>query len=145
MAAPGPKGANSHHPRRLDHDDTVRVVLIRRCIGQLSFGEVMTIRIWRPDGQLDGLRRTGGETRDLLKAGAISPTVELYPRSDGPGSSQDLLQFAAMGSRVWKGTADLHDPAWSWSNGALRTPGACIGSEPIRLRAVPAPFPSASA
>lgn len=98
----------------------------------------MTIRIWRADGQLDGLRRTGGETRDLLKAGAVSPTVELYPRSDGPGSSQDLLQFAAMGSRVWKGTADLHDPAWSWSKGALRTPGACIGSEPIRFRAVPA-------
>ncbi len=98
----------------------------------------MTVRIWRANGRLDGWCRTGGEVRDLLSAGAAPPTVELYPRSDGPGSSQDLLQFAAMASRVWEGTADLHDPAWSWSKGALRTPGACIGSEPIRFRAVPA-------
>ena len=98
----------------------------------------MTVRIWRANGRLDGLCRTGGEVRDLLNTGAAPPTVELYPRSDGPGSSQDLLQFAAMGSKLWKGKVDLHDPAWSWSKGALRTPGACIGSEPIRFRAVPA-------
>jgi hypothetical protein len=73
----------------------------------------------------------------MLRNAKEAPTVELYPRSDGPGSSLDLPQFQAMGTRIWLGEVALDDEAWKWSNGSLRTLGACIDCDPVRFRAVP--------
>ena len=100
------------------------------------------MRVWRADGSLNGVRRTAKEVRSLLKEARIAPTVEMFPRSDGPGSSQDLPQFLAMGFRMWRDEPDLNDPKWTWSRSALRTPGACVGVEPITFRAVAADDPS---
>lgn len=96
----------------------------------------MTVRIWKSEGAIEGIQRTGAEVRALLSKTKVAPTVELFPRSDGPGSSQDLPQFLAMGFRLWKGQPNLHDDKWEWSRNALRTPGACVGTDPIRFRAV---------
>lgn len=96
----------------------------------------MNLRLWHACGPFRGIMRTGGEVREILKNTSHPPTIDLYPRSDGPGSSQDLPQFLAMGTRVWHGEAKMNDPSWEWSRGSLRTPGACIDGEPIRFRAV---------
>src|SRR5678815_2199158 len=98
----------------------------------------MRMQLWRPgNGIPHGTRRSGTEVREILKQAAMAPQIDMYPRSDGPGSSLDLPQFAAMGLRVWSGPAALEDPTWSWSDGSLRTIGACLDAEPIRFRAVP--------
>lgn len=98
----------------------------------------MKVRLWRADGPLFGTHRNPREVRTLLKGAANPPTIDLYPRSDGPGSSLDLPQFLAMGSRIWSGPVDLHDDRWAWSQGCLRTPGACLDIAPVRFSAVPA-------
>ena len=86
--------------------------------------------------------RSAADARALLAGAANPPSVDLFPRSDGPGSSQDLPQFAAMGG-VCPSAFDFEDPTWSWSRSCLRTPGACIDGEPIRYRAVAADDPEA--
>lgn len=101
------------------------------------------IRVWRAGGHLDGVLRTAGEIRELLGRVANPPSVRLYPRADGPGSSQDLPQFAAMAGCVARIPPNLADPKWAWSRKCLRTPGACIDSEPIEYRIVPAADPNA--
>jgi len=93
--------------------------------------------LWQASGMLRGTRRSGGEVREMLLNCSNPPTVEFHPRSDGPGSSQDLPQFLAMGSRIWRGKASLDESSWAWSKGCLRTPGICIDCEPIRFKAVP--------
>lgn len=94
-------------------------------------------RLWYAHGTMPrGRRRSGGAVREILRKASSPPQIDLYPRSDGPGSSLDLPQFAAMGLRVWEAPLDLRDPAWRWSSGCLRTIGACIDGAPIRFRAV---------
>ena len=100
------------------------------------------VRIWTAQGSVDGRRRLAGEARELLKAVANPPEVHLFPRSDGPGSSQDLPQFAAMGTQL-PGRVEFSDPSWAWSRDCLRTPGACIDGEPIAYRILPADDPDA--
>lgn len=102
-----------------------------------------TFRYWTSGGRVVPPLRTSSDVRELLLRAANPPTVDLFPRSDGPGSSQDLPQFAAMGQRLPALSLDLHDSAWSWSSECLRTPGACIDGPPIRYRAVPAEDPNA--
>ncbi|MCF6179995.1 MAG: hypothetical protein L3J63_11500 [Geopsychrobacter sp.] len=102
------------------------------------------MRLWSAKGELKSVRRTGPEVRELLLAARKLPEVHLYPRSDGPGSSQDLSQFAAMGHRLPATRVDFSDPAWVWSRGCLRTPGACIDGEPIIFRARPSEGPLAT-
>jgi hypothetical protein len=104
---------------------------------------MMPIRMWRAGGGLYGVIKSAGEIRGLLQRAANPPTVRLYPRADGPGSSQDLPQFAAMAGRVAPVPLDLDDPTWAWSRECLRTLGACIDSEPIKYRVVPAADPNA--
>jgi hypothetical protein len=100
---------------------------------------VSKVRVWRSGCSVpSGTRRTGREVRDILKAAANPPQIDVFPRSDGPGSSLDLPQFAAMGLRIWHGPSVLNDPRWTWSRGSLRTIGTCLDGEPIRFRAVPA-------
>jgi hypothetical protein len=82
--------------------------------------------------------------REILLAAPVLPEVHLYPRADGPGSSQDLPQFAAMGHRLPVAPVDLQDPFWGWSKGCLRTPGACIDGDPIVFRAGPSADPLAT-
>ena len=100
--------------------------------------------LWSAHGSLRHPLRTGAEAREILAAAKILPEVHLYPRSDGPGSSQDLPQFAAMGHRLPVSPVELQDPLWSWSKGCLRTPGACIDGEPIIFRARPSEDPYAT-
>lgn len=100
-------------------------------------------RMWTTGGPLQGARRSGAAARALLASAAAPPTVHLFPRADGPGSSQDLPQFAAMGNQVPLSGPDWKDPAWSWSRGCLRTLGACIDGAPIVFRALPAENPDA--
>ncbi len=96
-------------------------------------------RVWRSGNLVShGTRRNGGEVRQALRTATNPPEIDLYPRSDGPGSSLDLPQFAAMGLRIWGGDAALDEPRWGWSRGSLRTVGACLDGEPIRFRVVPA-------
>lgn len=104
---------------------------------------MMPIRIWRAGDELYGASGTAGEARELLMQAANPPAVRLYPRADGPGSSQDLPQFAAMAGRVARAPLNLRDPTWEWSRACLRTPGVCIDSEPIEYRIVPAADPDA--
>lgn len=101
-------------------------------------------RQWDSSGPLEGLSRTGGDARELLLAATREPTIKLFPRSDGPGSSHDLLPFAAMGHRFPVAKPDFSDPAWGWSRDCLRTPGACLDGEPIVFRACPAEDPEAT-
>lgn len=101
-----------------------------------------SVRVWTAQGGLNGCRRSGAEARELLAPAANPPEVHLFPRSDGPGSSQDLPQFAAMGTRL-PVQFDFSDPAWAWSKECLRTPGACIDGDPIVYRIVPAENPDA--
>jgi len=103
----------------------------------------MKQRIWQPAGSIRGARRTGADARSLLTEATVAPSVDLSPRLDGPGSSQDLPQFAAMGTRLPQGPIDFEDPSWAWSRGSLRTPGLCVDGPPIRYRAVPAADPEA--
>lgn len=100
------------------------------------------VHVWRAAGPLGGLARSGAEARELLLQATTAPTVELYPRADGPGSSQDLPQFAAAAHRVPSGDIDLAGD-WSWSKGCLRTPGICLDGAPIRFFARPADDPAA--
>lgn len=100
-------------------------------------------RLWSAGGSLGGSKRSGGAARELLSMATTPPTLHLYPRADGPGSSQDLPQFAAMGNRFPLRSPDWDDPAWSWSRGCLRTLGACIDGAPIVFRALPAENPDA--
>jgi len=100
--------------------------------------------LWSARGAIKAPRRCGAEVRELLLNAQILPEVHLFPRSDGPGSSQDLPQFAAMGHRLPVSTPNFTDPDWAWSKGCLRTPGACIDGEPIVFRALPAEDPQAT-
>jgi len=100
--------------------------------------------LWSARGPIKAPERCAADVRALLLAAHIYPEVHLYPRSDGPGSSQDLPQFAAMGHRLPGSAPDFSDPAWTWSQGCLRTPGACIDGEPIVFRALPAENPDAT-
>ncbi len=100
--------------------------------------------LWSARGGICATQRNGMEVRELLSAAQILPEVHLFPRSDGPGSSQDLPQFAAMGHRLPVSEVELDDPCWSWSQGCLRTPGACIDGEPIIFRALPSEDPLAT-
>ncbi|MEM1245263.1 MAG: hypothetical protein AAGK22_02765 [Acidobacteriota bacterium] len=100
------------------------------------------VRLWTAQGALNGCRRSAEQARELLTDVANPPEVHLFPRSDGPGSSQDLPQFAAMGTRL-PGAFDFSDPSWAWSRECLRTPGACIDGEPIVYRILPAENPDA--
>lgn len=104
---------------------------------------MIATRIWRAGGDLHDARRTASEVRELLEHAANPPAVHLYPRADGPGSSQDLPQFAAMAGRIARTPMNIADPTWEWSRECLRTPGACIDSQPIEYRIVPAADPSA--
>lgn len=101
------------------------------------------VRIWRAEGPTAGRTRDAGEVRELLRAAAEPPTVELQPRADGPGSSLDLPQLAAAAHRLHAGAPDFDEPTWAWSRESLRTPGICLAGEPIRFRAVPADDPAA--
>ncbi len=100
--------------------------------------------LWSARGELCAPKRNGLEVREMLTAATIKPEVHLFPRSDGPGSSQDLPQFAAMGHRLPISLVDVDDPCWTWSRGCLRTPGACIDGEPIVFRALPSEDPLAT-
>lgn len=100
--------------------------------------------LWSAQGKLCAPQRNGLEVREMLAAAQVMPEVHLFPRSDGPGSSQDLPQFAAMGHRLPASKVDFSDPRWSWSKGCLRTPGACIDGEPIIFRALPSDDPLAT-
>ncbi len=99
---------------------------------------------WAAQGPIRAPRRNGIEARELLLNATRMPEVHLFPRADGPGSSQDLPQFAAMGHRLPSAAVDYSDPYWTWSKGCLRTPGACIDAEPIIFRATPADDPLAT-
>jgi len=70
-------------------------------------------RLWSAGGSMDGSKRSGAAARELLTLATTPPTLHLYPRADGPGSSQDLPQFAAMGNRFPLRAPYLNDPAWS--------------------------------
>ena len=94
--------------------------------------------LWAAQGAIRPVERSGQQARELLQAASILPEVHLFPRADGPGSSQDLPQFAAMGHRLPYAPVDFSDPSWNWSRGCLRTPGACIDADPIIFRALPA-------
>ncbi len=100
--------------------------------------------LWSARGELCMPRRSGLEVREMLAATSIQPEVHLFPRADGPGSSQDLPQFAAMGHRLPISRVEVEDPGWAWSRGCLRTPGACIDGEPIVFRALPSEDPLAT-
>lgn len=100
--------------------------------------------LWSAQGSIKAPRRCAGEVRELLQAAQIFPEVHLFPRSDGPGSSQDLPQFAAMGHRLPVTQPNFAEPCWGWSKGCLRTPGACIDGEAIIFRALPADDPDAT-
>jgi hypothetical protein len=101
-------------------------------------------RIWSAEGAVTGAQRNGTQARELLCQATALPTLHLYPRADGPGSSQDLPQFAAMGNRIPQSPPDWNDPCWRWSRGCLRTLGACIDGEPIVFRVQPAENPQAT-
>jgi len=101
-------------------------------------------RKWNIDGPIHRIERSGSEVRELLLNASQPPTLQLFPRSDGPGSSQDLLPFAAMGHRFPTRTADFSDASWAWSSNSLRTPGACLDGAPIIFRALPAEDPDAT-
>lgn len=101
-------------------------------------------RQWLSSGPLVGLSRSGGAARELLLGATKAPTIMLFPRSDGPGSSHDLLPFAAMGHRFPVSKPNFSDLAWAWSRNCLRTPGACLDGEPIVFRAYPAEDPEAT-
>ena len=101
-------------------------------------------RQWASSGPLVGLLRSGGAARELLLDATQAPTIKLFPRSDGPGSSHDLLPFAAMGHRFPVTEPNFSDLAWAWSRDCLRTPGACLDGEPIVFRACPAEDPEAT-
>lgn len=100
--------------------------------------------LWSAHGPLRAPLRSGEQVREVLGAAQVLPEVHLFPRSDGPGSSQDLPQFAAMGHRLPSVRVDFADPAWKWSRGCLRTPGACVDGAPIVFRAVLAEDPLAA-
>ena len=100
--------------------------------------------LWSAQGELRAPIRSGLEVREMLTAASIAPEVHLFPRSDGPGSSQDLPQFAAMGHRLPISRVNIDDPCWAWSRGCLRTPGACIDGDPIVFRALPSEDPLAT-
>ncbi len=100
--------------------------------------------LWSARGDLCSIQRTGMEVRELLSGAQVLPEVHLFPRSDGPGSSQDLPQFAAMGHRLPCREVDLNDPCWAWSQDCLRTPGACLDGDPIVFRALPSDDPQAT-
>ena len=105
---------------------------------------VSRFHLWTAQGKICSPQRDGQQARELLQAATVMPEVHLFPRVDGPGSSQDLPQFAAMGHRLPVTPVDLTDPAWTWSQGCLRTPGTCIDAEPIVFRALPARNPQAT-
>ena len=100
--------------------------------------------LWSARGELGVQKRMGVEVREILTNTTLLPEVHLYPRSDGPGSSQDLPQFAAMGHRLPISQVNSEDPCWGWSQGCLRTPGACIDGAPIVFRALPTEDPLAT-
>lgn len=109
----------------------------------------MRVRFWTPAAERPinsyTIRRTGGQVREQLLN--IPAQVTVNPRSDGPGSSQDLFQFVAAQFR-FPSSMDLTDPAWAWSANTVRTPGACIADSPGKkisstFRLVPADDPKA--
>ncbi len=100
--------------------------------------------LWSAQGDLCAPKHSGSEAREILSAVSVPLEVHLFPRADGPGSSQDLPQFAAMGHRLPGSSVKVDDPCWGWSKGCLRTPGACLDGEPIVFRALPAEDPLAT-
>jgi len=99
-------------------------------------------RIWQTENHTQTCLRTSPEACEILKQAVSPPEVHLFPRVDGPGSSQDLPQFAAMGNRMVS-SLDPLSADWLWSRGSLRTPGGCLDMPPVVFRAVPADNPNA--
>ncbi len=109
------------------------------------------VRLWtfssgKTERDLCYKSRTNEEVRNILIEAQKKdrlPTIVLFPRADGFGSSQDLPEFQAILFQFPFVEPNLADPAWEWSQNSLRTPGACIGGIPITFKMMPAEDPEA--